>query len=58
MDPAGNEFGLEPIEAIILKDPTAPLSTLYGRIEQAAHACGPQVDDQTLLLVRRVAGAS
>lgn len=54
IDRAGNEFGLEPIEAIVLADPQAPLRELYERIEQAARDHGPQVDDQTMLLVRRM----
>lgn len=53
-DRAGEELGLDPFEALVLRDPQAPLSTLCERISFAARNHGSQVDDQTVLLVRRL----
>lgn len=55
-DTAGNQLGLEPIEAIVRSDPQAPLPAICDAIERAARAHGPQADDQTVLLVRRNRG--
>lgn len=47
-------LGLQPLEALVLQEPRAPPSTLYERIGMAARGFGSQVDDQTVLLVRRL----
>jgi serine phosphatase RsbU (regulator of sigma subunit) len=49
---AGDMFGLERIEEIILRMPDAALPEIYQAIMEAIWAFGKQEDDQTLLLVR------
>jgi serine phosphatase RsbU (regulator of sigma subunit) len=47
------EFGTDRVEQVVSAHPDEPLASLATRITGAAHAFGPQSDDQTLLLVRR-----
>jgi serine phosphatase RsbU (regulator of sigma subunit) len=51
-DKAQQEFGLEPLKAIIEADAKAPLAELAKKILTAANGFGKQADDQTILLVR------
>ncbi len=53
-DRQGQEFGIERVERAIAADAHAALPELGGRILQSARAFGKQVDDQTLLLIRRL----
>ena len=46
------EFGLDRIKAIIREHAAAPLKTLQTRLLDAVKAYGPQLDDQTVLLIR------
>ena len=46
------EFGLERLQAVIAEVSHLPLPQLAGNILAAAHRFGPQLDDQTILLVR------
>ncbi|MFZ0662177.1 MAG: PP2C family protein-serine/threonine phosphatase [Acidobacteriaceae bacterium] len=48
------EFGVERLERTIGERATAPLPELAGKILEAANGFGKQVDDQTILLVRRL----
>jgi phosphoserine phosphatase RsbU/P len=48
------EFGIERVEKAIEAEPRAPLARVAERILRDARAFGPQVDDQTLLVIRRV----
>lgn len=54
-DKDGNELGLDPIKCALAKAATLPLPDLFGRLRQVALNAGRQEDDQTMLLVRRVA---
>lgn len=54
-DKAGNELGLEPIKSAFAKAAPLPLPELFSRLRQVALNAGHQEDDQTMLLVRRVA---
>ena len=53
-DRQGQEFGIERVERAIASDAHAALPELAGTILATARAFGKQVDDQTLLLIRRV----
>jgi serine phosphatase RsbU (regulator of sigma subunit) len=55
-DRAGAAFGMEPIEAIVREHAQAALPTIYAQVMDAARRHGPQLDDQTLLIVRRKTG--
>jgi sigma-B regulation protein RsbU (phosphoserine phosphatase) len=48
------EFGLERLKSVIAANTQAPLADLAGQILGAAQAFGKQVDDQTILIVRRL----
>jgi len=53
-DKRGNELGLEPLKAVLLQSPAGgPLRTVAQALRDAALRQGKQVDDQTVLLVRR-----
>ncbi|HEV2465046.1 MAG TPA: PP2C family protein-serine/threonine phosphatase [Acidobacteriaceae bacterium] len=54
-DRAGEEFGLERLERTVAANATSPLPELAAGILDAARAFGKQADDQTILLVRRLA---
>jgi len=51
-DRAQREFGLDRMKAIVAAHADGPLDILERRIVDAARAHGPQLDDQSLLLVR------
>jgi sigma-B regulation protein RsbU (phosphoserine phosphatase) len=50
----GEEFGIERVERAIEADARGGLEGLAGTILKRARAFGKQVDDQTLLLIRRL----
>jgi serine phosphatase RsbU (regulator of sigma subunit) len=52
-DSHGQELGLEPLKEILLKSATHPLEQIVTELRNRALAQGKQVDDQTVLLVRR-----
>lgn len=51
-DKQGNEFGVERLEHLVAGNRNARLSDLASQILAAVKKHGPQVDDQTLLLLR------
>ena len=51
-DKKEEEFGVERLNAVIAAGPHDPLAQLATRILTAARNFGPQLDDQTILLVR------
>lgn len=53
-DKRGEEFGIERLNSIIAAAPHDPLAQLASRILDAARAFGRQIDDQTILLARRL----
>ncbi len=53
-DKRGEEFGVEGLHSIIAAAPHDPLPQIASRILDAARAFGRQVDDQTILLARRL----
>lgn len=53
-DKRGEEFGIERLNHVIAAGSQEPLPQLATRILAAAHSFGRQLDDQTLLLVRRL----
>jgi sigma-B regulation protein RsbU (phosphoserine phosphatase) len=48
------EFGIERLERAIEAEALAPLEQIADRILRGARSFGPQVDDQTLLVIRRL----
>ena len=46
------EFGLERVKLLIREQATAPLENLQDALVRATRQHGPQLDDQTLLLIR------
>lgn len=48
------EFGIDGAKAILAAEAGAPLEVIESRLVAAARAHGPQLDDQTLLLIRAV----
>jgi serine phosphatase RsbU (regulator of sigma subunit) len=53
-DKRGEEFGIERVEKAIAADARGGLKGLAGSILGSTRAFGKQVDDQTLLLIRRL----
>jgi hypothetical protein len=53
-DRAELEYGIERVERAIAADARGPLKEMAGTILENARAFGKQVDDQTLLLIRRL----
>jgi serine phosphatase RsbU (regulator of sigma subunit) len=51
-DRGDREFGLDRVKALIQAHAGASLEALEGQLLAAVHAHGPQLDDQTLLLIR------
>ena len=49
-----DEFGLGRLQAVIASHALDSLPALSEAILSAAHAFGKQIDDQTLLLIRRL----
>jgi hypothetical protein len=54
-DAHGRDFGLEGLESALLAGARRPLAEARAGVLAAARAFGPQSDDQTLLLIRRLA---
>ena len=54
VDKRDSEFGLERIKSLVAPIARAPLDAIERRILDEARAHGPQMDDQTLLLIRAV----
>jgi stage II sporulation SpoE-like protein len=50
---AGAELGLGPLKDVLLKSATQPLPAIARAFRDTALRHGPQVDDQTVLLVRK-----
>jgi serine phosphatase RsbU (regulator of sigma subunit) len=50
----GEEFGVEQLERTIATHVSAALPELAGKILEAANSFGKQIDDQTILIVRRL----
>ena len=48
----GGEFGLDRLKQVVLEHSDTPLGNLFDAVMSRVKAHGPQVDDQTLLLVR------
>jgi phosphoserine phosphatase RsbU/P len=55
-DKAGDEFGMERLEAVVAAHAASELSVLADAILDAVGSFGKQLDDQTLLLIRRIDG--
>jgi serine phosphatase RsbU (regulator of sigma subunit) len=51
-DASGRQLGAEPLEAVLLARPEAPLAELHDALMERVKAHGRPVDDMTLLLVR------
>lgn len=49
----GAEFGIEALEELVTKNAALPLPELAATILRTVRSFGKQLDDQTLLLVRR-----
>jgi serine phosphatase RsbU (regulator of sigma subunit) len=52
-DAKDDEFGMEAVKAILARSADRPLAETSNEIVAAARAHGTQIDDQTLLLIRR-----
>jgi serine phosphatase RsbU (regulator of sigma subunit) len=52
-DAAGQELGLEPLKAALLESVDAPLEQVVQFLRNTSLQRGKQLDDQTVLLVRR-----
>ncbi len=52
-DSHSQELGLEPLKEVLLKSAAQPLQEIVTELRNRALAQGKQVDDQTVLLVRR-----
>jgi len=52
-DARDRELGVEPVKEILVASAARPLREIADEIVAAARAHGPQIDDQTLLLIRR-----
>lgn len=53
----GQEFGLERVKQVVIELSGSSLQSLFDAVMSRVRAHGPQVDDQTLLLVRCCSGA-
>ena len=52
-DSKEREMGLDPLKTGLAQWATLPLPELFARLREAATKFGPQLDDQTMLIVRR-----
>jgi phosphoserine phosphatase RsbU/P len=52
-DRADVEFGLEGVRTVLTAKTRAPLAAIEGALVEASRAHGPQLDDQSLILIRR-----
>jgi serine phosphatase RsbU (regulator of sigma subunit) len=57
VDKEDRELGLEGLEAVLRAEAREPLDRVFDRMVERSRAHGPQNDDQTLLLIRILAGA-
>ena len=53
VDGDGDEFGLERLKRVVIERSDGPLAHVFDAVMSAVRAHGRQLDDQTLLLVRR-----
>jgi sigma-B regulation protein RsbU (phosphoserine phosphatase) len=53
-DRSDQEFGLDQLKTVIAADRDAPLERIAELVVARVREHGPQIDDQTLLLIRRV----
>jgi serine phosphatase RsbU (regulator of sigma subunit) len=51
-DVAGQEFGIERVQSLLIEQHHKPLEVIAAEILEASARWGKQMDDQTLLLVR------
>jgi serine phosphatase RsbU (regulator of sigma subunit) len=51
--PKGEEMGVVPLKVGLAQSASLPLSELFTRLREVALKTGPQLDDQTILIVRR-----
>jgi serine phosphatase RsbU (regulator of sigma subunit) len=51
------EFGIDALEDLLARHASQPLQEIASVILQAVHAYGKQLDDQTLLIVRKISSA-
>jgi hypothetical protein len=49
---AGDELGVEDVQALLARSLDRPLPELHATVMEGVKAHGPQLDDQTLLLIR------
>ena len=56
-DRHGNELGLDPLKVILLQSAGSPLEQIVNKLRDRSLKQGKQIDDQTVLLVRRSAAA-
>jgi sigma-B regulation protein RsbU (phosphoserine phosphatase) len=52
VNPDDEEFGLERLKQVVIEHSASPLQQLFDAVFTRVRAHGPQLDDQTLLLVR------
>jgi serine phosphatase RsbU (regulator of sigma subunit) len=52
-DASGHELDIEPLKEVLLKSAAQPLQQIVTELRNRALTQGKQVDDQTVLLVRR-----
>jgi serine phosphatase RsbU (regulator of sigma subunit) len=52
-DARDEQLGIDPVKAILASAASRPLAEVAEAIVAAARAHGAQIDDQTLLLIRR-----
>jgi serine phosphatase RsbU (regulator of sigma subunit) len=52
-DAGGQELGLEPLKEVLLNTAAKPLEEIVSALRKLSLSHGKQVDDQTVLLVRR-----
>jgi sigma-B regulation protein RsbU (phosphoserine phosphatase) len=50
----GEEFGVERVKEVILANASDPLPELAGKVLASVRKFGAQLDDQTILIVRRL----
>jgi len=51
-DKEDRDFGLDRVKDIVSKNANVPLERLQDMLLAAVHEYGPQLDDQTVLLIR------
>ncbi len=53
-DRAGDEIGVEPLKSALRQWGALPLAEIFQKLRELVLGFGPQLDDQTMLLVRRL----